>query len=163
MVEEFTTLPDKPDGGSAGPTGLEHETLTRRAAGVARDHKFGIGLGILGLLIGGAFGSPLLAVIGFLGGLGAGSALLDGHKEPPTAVGQELSAAPMRRSNSIPSEMPILDGLEPAARAIQRAQSDIGPDTAAADVRFDSAFGDSDSSIRPVPTGKPRKRNIELG
>lgn len=165
MVEEFTTLPDKPDDRSAGEAGLGQGTFARHATAVVSGHKFGIGLGIVGLLIGGIVGSPLLAVIGFLGGFGAGSTLFDARKNSTTPVSQEVAAdqGSSRGSGRTPSQMVNYRGEGSKVPPFTMADVDFKTGTASPDVTFDASFSDAHPDIRP-PTGyKARKRSTELG
>lgn len=143
-MSEHTKLqqPKSADKPSATLLTRDKHLLTGAMATSAQTHQAGIGLGVLGLLVGALTANPLIAVVGFLSGITAGT-VFDRNKSPADPVGQ----------NTEP------DGERQPATALATASADVSAVAFAADCGPEVS---NETPVIPNPIGirKPPTHRI---
>ena len=130
-----------------------------------QDHKGGVGLGIVGLLIGIAATSPLFAVTGLIAGIAAGTILLDRRDDRFVAASShDVSLIPdncVSPGNGLAPAAPTSPGLSETELPAVIATNDAHQRLVATGIRLDGDFAGPDATA-PDPRGSyPRaKREI---
>lgn len=144
MTENVTLQIQKSTGNPSAPvTTRDKHPFTGTLATIAQSHQAGLGLGIIGLLVGTLAASPLIAIVGLIGGIAVGTAL-DRNKCPTNPIGQAPQTIPERSPASASAPATV------AARTTDfSAAADCGP-----------GICDVDVPVVPGPIGC-RKRAVQ--
>ena len=163
MVHDVTSPVQEPAEapGSADPVTRDKQALFGPLASGVRTHGGGISLGVVGLLIGAAAASPLIAIVGLVGGIAAGTAFLDKKNGQTNPIGQSTAKtlSPRRLSGDRPiaAEPESEISGSPAPPQISGRASNALP--VAAGIAFDDSFHESEAgSPKPTANLHPKSR-----
>jgi hypothetical protein len=151
---------------SANPVILDKQPLNGSLASGVQAHGGGISMGVVGLLIGAVATSPLIALVGLVGGIAAGTVFLDQRKTSTNPIVQNADKTPLKRHPA--GNVPVARGPESAIgvanapRVVTDTRHETDPRPVAGGIAFDASFNEFEA-VTPKPTGKHsplRRKNI---
>jgi|SRR5579872_3604277 len=159
MAERITSPVNEPadDSRSASPVIRDQQPLHGPLAAGLGAHQAGIGLGVVGLLIGAIAASPLIAVVGLVGGVAVGTVLLDSRPSRANPLRPDAQKTPDQRRELANARAEQGASTRVARTAAVGDNKTVQPPGIAIDHSFDESEG-----VTPRPAGKrgPLPREI---